>query len=316
MKKKLTIIIPIIVLLVGVGIFFYPAIANYWNTFTQTRAIRTCAEDVDKLNEAEYAQMLEQAREYNRWIAKSGIHWQMSDEDKAKYEALLNPGGKGMMAYIEIPKIDVSLGIYHGTNDEVLLRSVGHIEGSSLPVDGESVHCILSGHRGLPSASLFSALDQITTGDTFMIRTLNEVYTYEVDSINIIEPNDLSTLKIEKGKNYCTLVTCTPYGVNTHRLLVRGKMIETEDSRKIMVLAEALQIKSTYVAAFIAVPTLILIALAAVILRRKPRETDPEKLTEKLLHAAESDNTNRKTRKFHIKSQIKSHGEEETRHDD
>lgn len=315
MKKKLTIIIPVLVLLLGLGIFFYPTFANYWNSFTQTRAIRSYVEDVEDLTEEEYAQMLDAAREYNRQIAKGGIRWRMTDKEKATYDALLNPGGKGMMAYIEIPKIDVSLGIYHGTNDNVLQRSVGHIEGSSLPVDGESVHCILSGHRGLPSATLFSHLDQITTGDTFMIRTLNEVYTYEVDNINIIEPNDLSTLQVEKGKNLCTLVTCTPYGVNTHRLLVRGHMIETEDSREIMVLAEALQIRSTYVAAVIAVPTLLLIALAAILLKRKPRETDPVKLAEQLNDAADKNEINTKTSNVHINPLRRLAGKEETRHD-
>ncbi len=287
MKKKLPIIMPIIVLLFGLAVFLYPTIANYWNSFTQTRAVRTYVEDIENLDKEEYDKMLDDAREYNKIIAKSGIHWRMSDDEKRLYSSLLNPGGNGMMAYVEIPKIDITLGVYHGTNDEVLLRSVGHIEGSSLPVDGESVHCILSGHRGLPSTKLFSELDRLVEGDKFMIRTLNEVYTYEVDKINIVEPNDLSTLRIEKGKNLCTLVTCTPYGLNTHRLLVRGHMIETEDKREIMILAEALQIKSTYIAAIIAVPTLIIIALAVIIFRKKPHITDPEKLNERLLAEAD-----------------------------
>lgn len=287
MKKKLPIIMPIIVLLFGLAVFLYPTIANYWNSFTQTRAVRTYVEDIEKLDKEEYDKMLDEAREYNKIIAKSGIQWRMTIEEKLRYSTLLNPGGKGMMAYIEIPKIDVSLGVYHGINDEVLQRSIGHIEGSSLPVDGESVHCILSGHRGLPSAKLFSELDRLAEGDKFMIRTLNEVYTYEVDKISIVEPNDLSTLRIEKGKNLCTLVTCTPYGLNTHRLLVRGHMIETEDKREIMILAEALQIKSTYIAAIIAVPSLILIALIVIIFRRKPHITDPEKLNERLLAEAD-----------------------------
>lgn len=287
MKKKLPIIMPIIVLLFGLAVFLYPTIANYWNSFTQTRAVRTYVEDIEKLDKEEYDKMLDEAREYNKIIAKSGIQWRMTIEEKLRYSTLLNPGGKGMMAYIEIPKIDVSLGVYHGINDEVLQRSIGHIEGSSLPVDGESVHCILSGHRGLPSAKLFSELDRLAEGDKFMIRTLNEVYTYEVDKINIVEPNDLSKLNIEKGENYCTLVTCTPYGTNTHRLLVRGHMIETKDSSEIMILAEALQIKSTYIAAIIAVPTLIIIALAVIIFRKKPHITDPEKLNERLLAEAD-----------------------------
>ncbi len=286
MKNKLSIIIPSLFLLVGIIVFFYPTFANYWNTFTQTKAIRTYVEDVEQLNEEEYAKLLNEAREYNNEIARTGIRWRMSDEDKRRYSELLNPGGNGMMSYIEIPKIDIILGVYHGTNDEVLLRSVGHIEGSSLPVDGESVHCILSGHRGLPSAKLFSELDKIATGDTFTIRTLNEVYTYEVDKINIVEPNDLSMLKVEKGKNYCTLITCTPYGSNTHRLLVRGHMIETEDKQDIMILAEALQIKSTYIAAIIAVPILIIISIIVIVFRKRSYKAEPEMLEQILLEAA------------------------------
>ena len=287
MKRKLPIILPIVFLLIGLGIFFYPTFANYWNSFTQTKAIETYAEEVGNLNEEEYARLMQEAEAYNADLKRSGLKWRMSDEDRAKYEETLNVGGTGMIGYIEIAKIDVALPIYHGTNDEVLLRSIGHIEGSSLPANGEGVHCILSGHRGLPSAKLFSDLDKITEGDTFMIRVLNEVFTYEVDQINIVEPNDLSKLTIDKDKNYCTLVTCTPYGVNTQRLLIRGHMIETEDEREIMILAEALQIKSTYIAAIIAVPVLLLLAIVAIVFRRKPHITDPEQIEKRLGKEAE-----------------------------
>jgi len=298
MKKKLTTIIPVIILLIGIGVFFYPTVANYWNSFHQSKAIRVYAEEVENLNDEEYARILEEAVSYNEKIAKNGIRWVLTDEKKAEYENTLNLGGTGMMAYIEIPKISVTLPIYHGTNDEVLARSIGHIEGSSLPTDASSVHCVLSGHRGLPSAKLFSDLDEITEGDVFMIRTLNEVLTYEVDQIRVVEPSDLSTLAIEKGKNYCTLVTCTPYGVNTHRLLVRGHRIETEDSHEIMILAEALQIKTTYVALVIAVPLLFILAIIALLFRRKPKNTDPEAISNKLNEAAE-----RKARKEQKKQQ-------------
>ena len=292
MKKKLPIILSIIVLLVGLGIFFYPTFANYWNSFTQTKAIETYAAEVENLNEEEYARLMQEAEAYNADLKKSGIKWRMSDEDRAKYSSILNVADTGMIGYIEIAKINVSLPLYHGTSDEVLLRSVGHIEGSSFPASGEGVHCVLSGHRGLPSAKLFSDLDQISEGDTFMIRVLNEVFTYEVDQINIVEPNDLSKLTIDRDKNYCTLVTCTPYGVNTQRLLVRGHMIETEDEREIMILAEALQIKSTYIAAMIAVPVLILLAIVAVAFKPKPHITDPEQLKKRIGKEAEKKNKN------------------------
>ncbi len=278
MKIRLSVIISIVILLSGLAIYFYPTVADYWNTFTQTKAIQSYSENVDNLNREEYSKILDEARAYNEEIAKKGICRHISDEEKAKYNAVLNPDGKGMMAYIEIPKINVVLGIYHGADEKVLLRSAGHIEGSSLPVDSESAHCIISGHRGLPSASLFSELDKLATGDKFMIRTLNEVYTYEVDSINIVEPDDISLLKMEKGKNYCTLVTCTPYGSNTHRLLVRGQMTDTKNPPEIMIPAEAMQIKPVYIAAFIAVPILVLIVPAVMIFNKKPHKPDTERL--------------------------------------
>ena len=177
------------------------------------------------------------------------------------------------MGYIEIPKINCSLPIYHGTNEAILQVAVGHIEGTSLPVGGESTHCVLSGHRGLPSAKLFTNLDQMEVGDIFMLRVLDEVLTYEVDQILIVEPQETGALQIEEGKDYCTLVTCTPYGVNTHRLLVRGHRIENiEEAKTVRVTADAIQIEPLLVAPAVALPMLIVLLVVLLIKTRKKKK--------------------------------------------
>ena len=170
------------------------------------------------------------------------------------------------MGYIEIPSIDVMLPIYHGTSEEVLQTAIGHIEGSSLPIGGPSTHCVISGHRGLPSARLFTDIDQLSEGDTFTLLVLDETLTYEVDQIRIVEPDDTSLLTIEEGQDLCTLVTCTPYGVNSHRLLVRGHRVENQETAGVLrITADAMMIDSRYVAPVIAVPILIIVILVMVL---------------------------------------------------
>lgn len=185
----------------------------------------------------------------------------MNEEERAVYENTLNVTADGMMGYVEIPTINCVLPIYHGTDDVVLDSAIGHIEGSSLPVGGESTHCVISGHRGLPSAKLFTNLDKLTEGDTFMLRILDEVLTYEVDQIHIVLPDEVDDLAIIEGKDLCTLVTCTPYGVNSHRLLVRGHRIENL-SDEIRITADASQIEPKIVAPFVAIPVLIILLIA------------------------------------------------------
>ena len=176
------------------------------------------------------------------------------------------------MSYIEIPNIKCSLPIYHGTDEAVLQIAVGHIEGSSLPVGGVNTHCVLSGHRGLPSAKLFSDLDKLEEGDLFMIRTLDQTLTYEVDQIRIVLPEEIDDLKIVEGEDLCTLVTCTPYGINTHRLLVRGhRVANQEDAENIRVTAEAMQVDTRIVAAFVAVPILLVLLIWLLVSTRKKR---------------------------------------------
>lgn len=207
----------------------------------------------------------------------------MTDEDRAVYNRTLNIDASGVMGYIKIPKIDVTLPIYHSTDENVLQTSIGHMEESSLPVGGESTHCLLSGHRGLPSARLFTDLDKLREGDTFTMTILNETLTYEVDHIWIVEPSDLSHLAIEKGKDYCTLITCTLYGINTHRLLVRGHRTKNADGNA-MIVADAIQIRPVFIAPFLAIPILALLLVYLLIStsanRRRKRDLKAEYLSE------------------------------------
>ena len=226
MKKHLTTILLTILLLAGLSLLLYPSFADYWNSFTQSRAISSYSDQMEQLDTAEHDRILREAQAYNETLWQKPNRFLMGEEEKEEYEALLDPAGTGMMGYVEIPSIDCKLPIYHGTDEAVLQVAVGHIEGSSLPVGGEGTHCILSGHRGLPSARLFTDIDQMKEGDIFLLRVLGDTYTYQVDQIRIVLPTETEDLQLERGKDYCTLVTCTPYGVNSHRLLVRGHRIE------------------------------------------------------------------------------------------
>lgn len=248
----------VLVLLAGLSLLLYPAVSNYWNSFHQTRAIAAYAAQVTQLDPAAYDRMWQEANAYNQTLLKRGNTYLLSEEQKAQYRNLLDISGEGIMGYLEIPKIDCALPIYHGSEESVLQTAVGHLEWSSLPVGGESTHCILSGHRGLPSARLFTDLDQLQQGDTFTLRVLNEVLTYQVDQILIVEPQQVSSLRIEEGEDYCTLVTCTPYGINTHRLLVRGhRMNNAEPVRIIGVTADAVRIEPLRIAPIVAAPMLL-----------------------------------------------------------
>ncbi|MDY2629455.1 MAG: class C sortase [Lachnospiraceae bacterium] len=269
-KKNLSTIILVGIFIVGLSLLLYPSVSDYWNFFHQTRAIASYAEAVARIDDTDYEKMWEDAQEYNKTLLNKSNRWSLSDEEWDIYYGLLNVSGNGIIGYIEIPQINVSLPVYHGVDEAVLQIAVGHIEGSSLPVGGAGTHCVISGHRGLPSAKLFTDLDQLKEGDVFMIRVLDETLTYEVDQIRIVEPDDLSSLEILEGEDLCTLVTCTPYGVNTHRLLVRGHRIENlENSSDIRVTADALQIDPVLVAPAVAVPILIILLLGLIIYYRK-----------------------------------------------
>ena len=230
MSRLMTLLI-VVVFVAGLSFLLYPTVSNLWNQAHQSRAIATYTEQVEKLDDSSNKEMLKAARKYNKELLKKADHWKLSKKDKKKYESLLDVSGTGIMGYIEIPKIDCSLPVYHGTDEGALQIAIGHLEGSSLPVGGKSSHCVLSGHRGLPSARLFTDLDQMGEGDTFILNILGHKLAYEVDQIKVVLPDEMSDLEIQEGKDLCTLVTCTPYGINTHRLLVRGhrvKYVETK----------------------------------------------------------------------------------------
>ena len=274
MKKKkgnhITILL-VLILLVGLSLLLYPSVSDYWNSLHQTKAIATYAEEVANLNQDQYGEIWAAAESYNASLADRDNAYLLSDAQKEEYERLLNVSGLGIMGYIEIPSIDCSLPIYHGTEESVLQIAVGHLEWSSLPVGGESTHCVLSGHRGLPSAKLFTNLDKLQMGDVFLLRVLDEVLTYEVDQILIVEPQETGALQIEEGQDYCTLVTCTPYGINTHRLLVRGHRIDNiEAAKTVRVTADAIQIEPLLVAPVVAIPMLLLL-LILLLLPRQPQ---------------------------------------------
>lgn len=273
-KKKgdrLTTAFLVVILLTGIGLILYPRVSDYWNSFHQSRAIMTYAESVAELDEEEYERVWESARQYNEELAAVGMKWTMSDEELARYESELNIEGTGIMGYIEIPEINCSLAVYHGVDDAVLQTSIGHLTGTSLPVGGSTAHSVLSGHRGLPSARLFTDLDKLTEGDTFSLHVLNQTLTYQVDQITVVEPDDLSELTIVKGKDYCTLITCTPYGINTHRLLVRGHRIPNPNGDA-SVTPDALRIPPILIVPFAAGPALILLLIWLIMtMRRRKR---------------------------------------------
>ncbi|MDY5025722.1 MAG: class C sortase [Oliverpabstia sp.] len=271
-KKNLSSIILVLIFIIGLSLLLYPSFSDYWNSFHQSRAIASYAQSVTTIDDDQYEKMWAQAQEYNTTLAKKQNRWVLSEEEYEEYEGLLNIGGTGIIGYIEIPNIKVSLPIYHGVDEAVLQIAVGHFEGSSLPVGGEGTHCVISGHRGLPSAKLFTNLDEMEEGDLFMMRVLDETLTYEVDQIRIVEPEDLSALDIEEGKDLCTLVTCTPYGINSHRLLVRGHRVENlESASSIRVTADAMQIDPVMVAPVIAVPILLILLIWLLVHYRKRR---------------------------------------------
>ena len=226
-SKKLTTLLIALFFLTGISLMLYPAVSDAWNSLHQSRAIETYSERVAELNDFDYERLWADAEEYNRRLAGKEAD-EGAEALREQYEALLNVSGNGMMGYVEIPSIHTALPIYHGTDEAVLQIAVGHLEGSSLPVGGEGTHCVLSSHRGLPSARLFTDLDKLEEGEVFLLHVLGETLAYKVDQILVVEPDETEALSIEEDRDYCTLVTCTPYGVNSHRLLVRGCRTEYE----------------------------------------------------------------------------------------
>lgn len=272
-SNKFSTALLVFIFIIGLAIMLYPTVSDYWNSLHQSRAIATYSQSVSGLGEDEYKEILEQANWFNEYLRKNCIGGTLTDSQMEMYKEMLDVSGTGIMGYIEIPSIDVSLPIYHTVDENVLQIAIGHIEWSSLPVGGESTHCVLSGHRGLPSAKLFTNLDKLGEGDKFMLHVLNETLTYEVDQVLIVEPKDVSNLNVSQGEDLCTLVTCTPYGVNSHRMLVRGHRVEnTVETPTVNIVSEAVQIEPLIVAPVIAIPILLgLLIFVMIKYRRKKR---------------------------------------------
>ena len=267
MKNRISNIALILVFLTGLSLLLYPTVSDWWNSYHSSQAIVDYTTIVARIDNDRYDEIWRSANEYNASLVNLSYRWTLTEKEKTEYYSQLNVSSTGIIGHIEIPAINCTLPIYHSTSEDVLAVGVGHMEGSSLPVGGESTHCALSGHRGLPSAKLFTELDKLVVGDTFMLKVLDEVLTYEVDQILIVLPEEMEALEIEEGRDYCTLVTCTPYGINSHRLLVRGHRVETKEQTTVRVSGDAVQIAPVVVAPVLAVP-MILILL--VILLTKP----------------------------------------------
>lgn len=275
MKKKFdkSTVFLVLLLFTGLSLLLYPSFSDYWNSFHQSRAIASYAENVANLDEDKYESLWNDAREYNKRLLDRDNPFVASEEEMAEYNSLLDITGLGIMGYIEIPSINVSLPIYHGTEETVLQIAVGHLDWTSLPVGGKSTHCVMSGHRGLPSARLFTDLDKLVEGDVFTMRVLDEVLTYEVDQILIVEPYETDELRIVPGQDYCSLVTCTPYGINSHRMLVRGHRIENlEEAKVVRVTADAVQVEPLLVAPMLAIPILLVLLVIVLMPDKRKKE--------------------------------------------
>lgn len=279
MRKHLSTILLIVIFLIGLSLLLYPSVSNYWNDLHQTRAIVAYSDALEKLSESTYQAARQAAVDYNDALRAKLFAYEITQEEREEYNSLLDIMGTGMMGYVEIPTLDVSLPIYHGTSESVLQTAVGHLEWSSLPVGGPGTHAVLSGHRGLPSAKLFTDLDKLEVGDLFMLQVLHETLTYEVDQILIVEPQQTAALMIEPDQDYCTLFTCTPYGINTHRLLIRGhRVANQEEAEQVRITADAIRVEALVVTPVIAAPILLgLLVLVLVKTRKKKSKGKKER---------------------------------------
>ena len=271
MKKHITTILLILVLVVGLSLILYPTIADWWNSFHQSRAIADYDAILSEMKEEDYTHLFEAAMAYNEQLRQLKFPLMYYDQVPG-YDDLLDITGTGIMGYIDIPSIQVELPIYHGTSEGVLQIAAGHVEGSSLPTGGENTNCVISAHRGLPSARLFTDLDKMQIGDTFTLSVVDRILTYEVDQILTVLPHEVEPLYVQEGEDYCTLVTCTPYGINTHRLLVRGTRIENAEEVVVKrVTADAVQIQPLLVAPMVAAPILLLLLIILILPKPKKK---------------------------------------------
>jgi len=276
MKNRKTTLLLLAMFFIGLSVLLYPSISSYWNSKTQSKAIVDYEAMLASYKPEDYTAVFEAANAYNQELQQLEEpllnHSQLSG-----YHETLNVSGTGMMGYITIPKISQELPVYHGTSDGVLSVAAGHLEGTSLPVGGKNTHSVISAHRGLPTAVLFTHLDRMEIGDTFYFTILDRTITYEVNQIRIVEPDDAGLIQIEKGKDYCTLLTCTPYGINTQRLLVRGHQVDESQTRSIYIANEAYRIEPLIVMPIVALP-IIFVLLIYVMLAPVKKESLGEDL--------------------------------------
>ena len=266
LKKQFPNIIFGLIFIVGICIFLYPSVSNYINSKHQSRVITNYQEALDKISKEDYTKYWNDAIAYNEALTQKTMSFTLNDEELAEYNSILDATGTGVIGYIEIENIGVNLPIYHGTEESVLQVGIGHLEGTSFPTGTASTHAVLSGHRGLPSSKLFSDLDQMIEGDIFLLHILDKTFAYQVDQINIVLPEETQDLVIQPDKEYVTLVTCTPYGVNTHRLLVRAKRVDYNEETKLIVPADAVRYGSLVVAPFIGAPILLIVFIVFMVL--------------------------------------------------
>lgn len=272
MKKHMSTIIALLVFITGLSLLLYPTVSNYWNSKHQSRVVANYSDTLAKMDKKEKQDAIDQAVQYNESLVLNGNRFSPSDSDLSLYKSLLNADGTGMMGYITIPEIRCKLAIYHSVDDSVLQVGVGHLEGSSLPVGGSSTHCVISGHRGLPSARLFTDIDRLEKGDLFYLHVYGKVLAYEVDKISVVEPEDYGPLEIEEGKDFCTLLTCTPYGINTQRLMVRGHRVVDRLYDESNITSDAARVDSLVVASCVGVVFLLVGIIVSKIWRLRGRE--------------------------------------------
>ena len=277
MRRHKTAIFLTIGFLVGICILLYPAFSEFWNSKTQSHAITDYESVLQNMQPEDYTAIFDQAHAYNKALSEMDYPLMNYGQVPGYYEAI-SLSESGMIGYLKIDRIGVELPIYHGTSSEVLNKGVGHLEGTSLPVGGENTHCVMSAHRGLPSAKLFTDLDRLEKGDTFQIIVLDQVLTYQVDFIKVIEPTNVVDLQIIEGGDYCTLFTCTPYGINTHRLLVRGIRIETIKEKPVIYVSnEAFQVEPLLVTPAVAAPMLLVFLIHLLVKYREPPKDAQQK---------------------------------------
>ena len=265
MRKKFGNLILVLIMLIGVGLLVYPTFSDWWNSFHQTRAIAGYTAAVANMDREEFDRMWAEAEAFNTYLSQKSGRFNLSEQEIETYNSILDVTGTGIMGYIDIPSIKISLPVYHGTDEAILQIAIGHIIGTSFPIGGEGSHCAVSGHRGLPSAKLFTDIDKLQAGDKFLLQVLDRTLPYEVDQIRIVLPQELQDLEIDPYSDYCTLITCTPYGVNTHRLLVRGHRVDNDNTDATRVTADAMRFEPVIVAPLVAAPILFILLIYVLI---------------------------------------------------